>query len=210
MKKIWLIRHGQTDYNADNKIQGSGIDAPLNALGLLQAGLVANALEEKLTGQTVTLFASSLIRAKQTASAISEKMHLAVSTSNAIVELNFGVLEGLPIDQIEQQLNNLLDCWDSGKTTMAALDGESPETAFARASSFIEKAVESSTTENCIFVVHGRLLRILLAGWLDKDLSKMANYHHHNANINLLDYDGGRFKVVVLNDITHLLSLDSQ
>lgn len=207
MKKLWLIRHGQTDYNAQNKIQGSGIDAPLNALGISQANLVAKAIKKHLNGAIPALFSSSLIRAKQTATVISEQLNLPFAISKEIVELNFGELEGLEIDTINGKLQHLHEQWEAGQTSVGAVKGESPIIAFERASNYIEAQLNSAEATNCIFVLHGRLLRILLAGWLDNNLSEMAKYQHHNANINLLNYDNGIFKPIILNDFSHLAEL---
>jgi|AntAceMinimDraft_1070359.scaffolds.fasta_scaffold03367_4 probable phosphoglycerate mutase len=207
MKRLWLIRHGQTDYNADNKIQGSGIDASLNALGQAQAKLLASAIEEKLYGKKPELFASTLTRAKQTATAISEKMGVPLLFAKEVEELNFGIFEGIAISQISAELDKLHELWEGGQTSASAEEGESPDAAFSRASSYIKNAVAQAKSPDVIFVIHGRLLRILLAGWLDHDLSKMSKYHHHNANINLLEYEKDIFKAVILNETQHLASL---
>jgi broad specificity phosphatase PhoE len=207
MKRLWLIRHGQTDYNAANKIQGSGIDAPLNQLGIAQAKLLANAICEQLSKEEVRLYSSSLIRAKQTAAFIAEKMQIPCISSDEVVELNFGVLEGMPMEDIANELEDLHNLWESGEVNVAAKEGESPKDAFKRAGNYIISQLEEITLDNAIFVIHGRLLRILLAGWLDGDLSEMSKYHHHNANINLLEYAEGVFKVLYLNDTKHLINV---
>jgi broad specificity phosphatase PhoE len=69
-KKLFLIRHGETDYNLNHLMQGRGIDAPLNETGELQALAVAEYLERYDIDHVIS---SSMLRARQTAGAISKK-----------------------------------------------------------------------------------------------------------------------------------------
>lgn len=207
-KNIWLIRHGQTDYNAANKIQGSGIDAPLNSLGMAQAALVATALKAKLGNTSVLLHSSTLKRAVQTAEFIAKELETELFVAEEIEEMNFGILEGVEIDGIQTELSRLHELWEAGEVDKGAEAGESPTSAFERASTFIINTIEETQKTDCVFVVHGRLLRILLAGWLDQDLAKMSKYEHHNANINLLEYADKTFSVISLNETKHLASLN--
>lgn len=206
MKKIWLIRHGETDFNKENRIQGSSIDAPLNSLGKEQAKKMAIALTKMIQGD-FELFSSSMSRARQTAEFLCEVLDTYQTSTSNLEEMNYGDFEGKLFSDIEKDLNSLIQKWDNAEINIAAPNGESPLEVKNRAVAYIMKKIESSAATNLIFVVHGRVIRILLAWFLDHDLSFMQKYPHQNANINELSYSEGEFSAQRINYTEHLLSL---
>ena len=88
--KLYVARHGETQWNAENKICGR-TDIPLNERGMEQAKLLA----ERMANEKVDLIiASTMIRARQTAAAVSDKMCIPVLTDSRFIEQNFGIYEG--------------------------------------------------------------------------------------------------------------------
>lgn len=99
MTQLTLIRHGETDYNAEGRLQG-GIDVPLNARGVAQAHQAG----ARLTGYGIQVILSSpLQRAYQTATIISQYLHLPVETMPEFAERNLGVFEGLTGAEIQSR-----------------------------------------------------------------------------------------------------------
>ena len=88
--KIYVARHGQTEWNALNKTCGT-TDLPLNEIGLQQAEELADKVED--LGIDL-IIASTLIRARQTAEAVSRRIGVPVLTDPRIVEQNYGIYEG--------------------------------------------------------------------------------------------------------------------
>lgn len=203
MKKIWLIRHGETEYNKENRIQGGSIDAPLNAVGKQQAHKMAQALKEKLIG-SVVIFASSMQRARQTANFVASAINRDYSHTEQLKEMNYGAFEGELFDEIKTELEVLMHSWASGSTTKSAPMGESPESVRDRCANFIMHQIDHQKADNLVFVLHGRVIRVLLAWFLERDLSKMHHYPHHNANINELHFSDAHFEAVSINEIAHL------
>lgn len=98
MTELWLVRHGQTDWNLANIVQGHS-DIPLNDTGLTQA----RELAEKLAGTHFdALYCSDLIRARQTADILAESLNLEVVIEPRIREIRQGVWEGYSIPDILQ------------------------------------------------------------------------------------------------------------
>lgn len=102
---IYLVRHGETDNNKNNIIQGSVVDMALNKKGEKQAQQGAARLKKI---PFTAAFSSDLVRAKQTAEIISLEHHLAVTTAKAIRERGFGKYEGRSVKQYGADLKDLL------------------------------------------------------------------------------------------------------
>lgn len=205
IKRLWLLRHGQTAYNAEGKIQGRGINAPLNELGRIQALKLAEEINTKVDASKAVLFASAMLRAVQTAEPISAKMNLDINQTPALEELNYGVFEGKEFEQVEGELNLLMQDWGAGRVDVAPEGGESPREVFTRANQFLMPILNIDKSKTDIVVVaHGRVLRILLSHYLYGDLRHMSRIQHHNANINCIEYANGKFKSLIINDVTHL------
>lgn len=97
--RLVFVRHGQTDFNRDRRLQGQ-IDIPLNNVGRRQAAELARSVLQEAPDVIV---ASPLARAHDTALAVSEVCDLEVTTDPAFIERGFGVWEGLHDDEIKQR-----------------------------------------------------------------------------------------------------------
>lgn len=98
MARLWLVRHGQTDWNLEGRWQGQAPHAPtLNTTGRAQAALIA----QNLAGQSfAALYSSDLARAVETAESISARIGLPVTIEPRLREVNLGVWEGMRSDEL--------------------------------------------------------------------------------------------------------------
>jgi broad specificity phosphatase PhoE len=101
MSELWLIRHGQTDWNLEGRYQGQS-DVPLNATGLAQAEAYAASLDGR---PFAALFSSDLARAYQTACIIAAKIGLPVQTDVRLREINQGQWQGRTLTEIKAIYN---------------------------------------------------------------------------------------------------------
>lgn len=195
MKHILLVRHGQTEYNRLNRVQGRGINAPLNETGYQQAKQVAEALRAY---NPEAVYSSSLLRARQTAETIVSIVGLDGKKYPRphcdLDEMDFGVLEGALVEDKSSDLYELVSSWKNGEVHLAAESGESPVQVYDRANRqifSILNAPDHKEHSTIVFVLHGRLIRVLLSKWLGYGLEGMHLIPHHNAGLNYVKWMPG-------------------
>lgn len=185
-RHLYILRHGQTDYNLNHKIQGRGINAPLNDTGRWQASRVAEVLREKPLER---LYSSGLVRAIQTAEAIEEVKGLQNTPHTELDEMDFGRLEGLDYNDDQVELQWMLQEWSKGNGEARVTGGESAIEVFERANTkFQDLLAGAGPDESLAFVLHGRLIRILMSQWMGLGYEGMSRFAHHNACINYLKW----------------------
>ncbi|KAI8901667.1 histidine phosphatase superfamily [Globomyces pollinis-pini] len=181
VKRLFLCRHGETAANASGVLQGSGIDNPLNEKGVFQATCLRNQLKDIHFDIIVT---SKLIRAHQTAKIVAEyHPNTEIIQIEDFAEISWGVWEGAA----SPNLPSLLSSWEGGDYNGKAPSGESPIDVEARSVPALYKLVLERPEKVFLFVLHGRLLRIMLSSMLFRSLDFMSEFTHHNTCINLVD-----------------------
>ncbi len=204
MKQLFIVRHGETDNNKKHIIQGRGLDASINELGRLQAEAICDALEPFEVHKIV---ASGLRRTHETAQPLASHRKLDIQKYPELDEIDFGILEGKVFTEIKDEVMEVHEQWKGGNVDYAPEKGESPRQTYARANAKVEEVLESSKEESIVFIIHGRLTRILLSEWLGYGLKNMHKIEHQNGAINHLTWHDGRFKAVELNKTDHLMEL---
>lgn len=204
MRQLFFIRHGETDNNKAGIIQGRSIDAPINEVGRRQAEAIRKALEPFDIHRMV---ASGLRRTHETLQPLASERELVVEKYSELDEINFGVLEGQSFKEIQGDVLEVHEQWKSGNVKFAPSNGESPLEAFNRANNKVSQVLEDTQNENIVFMIHGRLTRILLSEWLGHGLKNMHEIEHQNGAINHLSWSAGSFKAVRLNVTDHLTEL---
>lgn len=200
-KKIYIIRHGETDYNRRGIVQGSGIDADLNSKGYHQAHAFYQAYKDmpfdkvytsalKRTAQSVQLFLGDGLP------------HESLSGLN---EINWGLKEGLPFTEEENlYYEEITEGWREGKLDRAIAGGESPLDVLEREKEAL-KHIMGNEGEDCILIcMHGRALRIFLCLMLNYDLSQMDDFAHTNLGLYVVSHANDTFTIDLQNDASHL------
>lgn len=203
-KKIYLVRHGQTDYNLKGVVQGSGIDAPLNATGRAQA----DSFYQKYKSVPFDkVYYSGLIRTKQSVAGFLE-MGIPSESLSELNEISWGKYEGTPMTPEENQYyQHMLDKWKAGNLDYAIAGGENPNQVATRMRTAIEKIL-SGSEETILVCMHGRAMRIFLSEILKTNLIHMDQYSHQNLCLYLLEeQEDGRFKAQKSNCTMHLENL---
>lgn len=204
-KKIYLVRHGQTDFNLQGVVQGSGIDAPINETGLAQANAFFEAYKEIGFDQA---YHTALIRTRQS---IQQFIDSGIPTQ-ALPELNeisWGDYEGTPMTPEEgEYYRHMLHQWQQGNLDYAIAGGESPNIVAARMRIGIEKIL-NGPGETVLVCMHGRAMRIFLSLILNYDMRYMDQFEHNNLCLYVLEQlPDATFVVKQFNDQEHLAALN--
>ena len=204
-KKIYLIRHGQTDFNLKGVVQGSGIDAPLNWNGHKQAKAFFDYYKDVSFDK---VYYTGLQRTMQSVQGFLDLglPHEAVPELN---EISWGRYEGVPMTPEENQYyHHMLNEWNSGNLDYAIEGGESPIIVAERLKKGMAKIL-SQAGETILICMHGRAMRVLLCVLLGYDLRHMDIFHHQNLGLYLLHLgDDGNFRIVLNNCGEHLKVLE--
>lgn len=201
VKKIYLIRHGQTDFNVRGIVQGSGVDSSLNEAGHAQAARFFAAYQHVPFDKVYT---SALRRTHESVRGFLE-MGLPHEAHTALNEISWGVREGMRITPEEDaEYQGVLDQWAAGETHARLTGGESPDEVAARQRPFIELLKSRPEEENVLVCMHGRAMRVLLCQLLNYPLSCMDSFEHRNLCLYKLDFTGSMFSVRSFLDVAHL------
>jgi probable phosphoglycerate mutase len=198
--RIFIARHGETDYNKKGLLQGRGIDAPLNEAGFRQAEMLSDYLSGYDADQLVS---SSLTRTWQTAEPLRKAKKLQVLKETDLDEMDFGEFEGKPYMDAAEELDNIQSFWKRGELDVPIPGGESPRQVFERANNAFHHILGTFSGSNLMLVLHGRLIRVLISEWIGLGLKNMHKVDHQNGAVNQLVYDGS-FRSVYLNKTEHL------
>ncbi|MEA2453012.1 MAG: hypothetical protein QOG04_1722 [Actinomycetota bacterium] len=164
MTKVFLVRHGATDWNMEKRAQGHA-DIDLNEEGHRQAAAVATELSHE---HIDAVYASDLKRARDTAQAIAAAHGLEVEIDKDLREIDQGEWEGLTTDEIKQRWPDL---WGPNRHYNARPGGESPQDVKQRSLKAVARAVAAhpGDDETIVIVSHGGTIRWLSAEALGYD-----------------------------------------
>jgi broad specificity phosphatase PhoE len=156
-RRLLLLRHGQSVWNADGRWQGRA-DVPLSALGEEQARDAARRLSR---GDFVRIVSSDLQRARRTAEILAEALGLQVELDPTLQEIDVGDWEGLTRAEINERDPGALAEWSEGRSESTP-GGETRDHLTERArSALVRVASESAPGDRVLLVSHGALIRNL-------------------------------------------------
>jgi probable phosphoglycerate mutase len=198
--RIIAIRHGETAWNVDTRIQGH-LDIPLNDTGLWQAQRVAAAL----AGESIAaVYASDLKRAHTTAGAIAQVAGRGVVAHTGLRERSFGVFEGKTFNEIDAAWPDDAQAWRKRVPDWAPQGGESLLTLRERIAQTAQALAERHMGEQIVLVAHGGVLDVLYRIATGQELQAPRTWQLGNASINRLLWTPQGFSLVGWADTRHL------
>jgi probable phosphoglycerate mutase len=201
---IILIRHGETAWNAERRLQGH-LDIPLNAEGERQAKLLA----EALAPESIDLVAASdLQRARQTAQAVATTRNLPVHSEAGLRERCYGGFEGLLYSEIEQRFPVEFAAWQ-GRDVDGILPpgkncGETFRAFYTRVTDAILALAHAHPGRTIAMVAHGGVLECAYRMALGLSLETPRDFKVFNASINRFRVEDGRLVLQSWGEVAHL------
>jgi probable phosphoglycerate mutase len=207
MTEIVFIRHGETDWNRQQRFQGQ-IDVALNATGRAQAQRLGECLAAEPAD---VLISSDLVRALQTAAPLAQSWGLQAQPVRGLREQHFGMLEGLDVPTIQTQHAALWQQWLDHRADFALPGGgESLRQFHGRVLAAVREIVDTHAGRRVAVVTHGGVLDMLWREAQGLSLDGLRNCAIPNAGINRLRWQDGGLHIESWGDDAHLAGLPAQ
>lgn len=196
---VVLVRHGETDWNVEGRIQGH-LDISLNPLGMAQAAAVGKRLAAESFD---AIYSSDLQRAYSTAlPAAGDPVR--ITREPRLRERHLGVLQGLNGEEALARQSAAWRTFRSRDPDAALEGGESLGVFVRRTVDFVEEARRRSPGGRVLIVTHGGLLDAAYRHATGMPLSAPRDFPIYNASVNVLRHDGNRWRIDTWGDVSHL------
>lgn len=185
MTEIWLVRHGETDWNREQRLMGQ-LDIPLNPLGLQQAASLA----AEMTGQAFdALYASVQIRARQTAEVLAATLNLPLRLDARLCEENIGGWQGLTIAEVHARYPGQ---WEQRRADPPNFrppgGGETITEMAARACEAADEIAATWPQGRVLLVSHGILIASLICRANGLPLTRIFEQNLANARAEIIHW----------------------
>jgi probable phosphoglycerate mutase len=198
--RIIAVRHGETDWNVDTRIQGH-IDIPLNATGVWQAQQLARALASEPIS---AIYTSDLQRAHATAQAVAHATGAPLHSLQGLRERSFGELQGRTFAQIETELPEQALRWRKRDPHFAPLGGESLVALHERIAHTTSTIAQQHMGELVLLVAHGGVLDAMYRLATGQAIQAPRTWQLNNTAINRLLWTPQGLTLVGWADTQHL------
>ncbi|MGG7144088.1 histidine phosphatase family protein [Clostridium nigeriense] len=182
--KLIFIRHGQTDWNVQGKIQGS-YDSELNSTGINQAMKLSEKLLS-LNYKFSKIYSSPQKRALKTAEILSKSSNVDYVLMKDLQEMNMGKWEGLSWKEVEEKYTAEYKKWYLNRRYTKTPDGESYEDMLERVLKSIDKIINENT-DDVVIVSHSAVIMCLQCYVTNTPFNEMLKFKTKNANITEID-----------------------
>lgn len=201
-KTLYIIRHGETEFNRRNIVQGSGVDTELNINGINQAIAFYQAYASHPFDRVYT---SALRRSYQSVERFIEKgiPHESLPELN---EISWGDFEGKEQSMDQKAIYwEIVNQWNAGNEHVSVPNGETPHQLRTRQQRALDIILSRDHEKEVLICMHGRAMKSLLCLLMNYPASRMEEFPHHNLSLYQLEREpDGTFHLVKHNDISHL------
>ncbi len=198
---LYILRHGQTEFNRLSIVQGSGVDSELNDMGYAQAKAFYEAHKHVDFDLVVT---SKLRRTHQTVQGFLDKKIPWEQTAD-VNEISWGIHEGQPqTPEQNQRYHQMISEWKAGNVDAAIESGESARQLMTRIEKFVEW-VKTRPERRILVATHGRAIRSLITCLKGLPSTAMEDMEHSNTGLYVAHLQpNGTWDFELENDTSHL------
>ena len=200
MTKLVLVRHGETTWNVTGYYQGR-TDTDLSDRGRRQAAR----LSDHLRGMPLAgIYSSPLKRALDTIEQTAREAGQQVRVECGLTEIEHGLWGGLHKSEVEERYGETLRLWLENPTLAGVPGAESLEEVRDRVLETISKIIERHPGETALVCTHDAVLKVLITSALGLGLDSFWAVQVDNASVSIVQNDGTRARLLLLNDTCHL------
>ncbi len=214
MTRYYLVRHAQTLWNSENRLQGHS-DLPLSALGETQARQVGQWFAAR---RVQGIFTSPLQRSRQTAHAIASGLSAAPTNAQGsngqslsliverdLAEMHLRAWEGLTPEEIDTRFDGAYRQWKQRSSSVLIPQAEAVEDFRARVRGVWQRLIEGAPEGEHVIVSHGGVIAALLADLLEAEYDLvLRGVRVDNASVTAIELNGGAPHVLWVNATEHL------
>jgi len=200
MTRIYLVRHGTTDWNKEEIFRGRA-ECKLNETGKAEARALAAYFEEV---PFAGIFSSPLSRAMETARPTAVSKGLEIVPDPAFTDLDFGEWQGLPLKEAQEKYPDLYRLWREQPGAVSFPRGETLARVRSRAWEGLVRVAEGNPQKTILIVTHRVLTKVLICAALGLDDSHFWQIKQDSTAINCFEYSRGIFHIALINDTCHL------
>jgi broad specificity phosphatase PhoE len=205
VERVYLIRHGETDWNTSGRWQGL-LPVDLNDVGREQARRLAAVLQREAID---AIYTSDLSRAEETARIVGTVLGLVSSADARLRELNIGLFQGLTLDEIKQRYSQEYAAFMAEPITYVLPQGESRRLLAARIMAAWHEFVNRPDTRRIAIVTHGGAVKMLLSALFPAKSAEFQIMDIPNTSITILSCHDNEWKIHDLANVMHLGGQDS-
>ncbi|MFC5405068.1 histidine phosphatase family protein [Cohnella soli] len=202
MTRIYLLRHGETEWNHQGNRYCGITDISLNAQGERQAHLTGYALR---SASITAVYCSPLQRSRQTASIIGQMLNLVPTVDERLYEIDFGLWEGLSRREIEETYGPEWAAWTRDTDTYrAGTTGNTGAEIAQRYQLFANEQSAKHAEESILIIGHNTANRLFITATLDLPCRKYRSITQHNCGISIADRLDEEYVWIQINGTAHL------
>ncbi len=200
MTRIYLTRHGQTEWNVEKRMQGWG-NSPLTGLGEQQAKALGTHLSDI---ELSTIYSSTSPRAIQTAELIRGKRPLNIIPEKDLREINLGSWEGMTYSEIEDIYPEKFDSFWNHPEKYIPVDGETYQVFKSRIAGKIEEIAQKHRGETLLVVAHGVVLKTLYTYFRYQSIRDIVHSPHPgSACLCMVEKENGIWNMMKWNEVCY-------
>jgi broad specificity phosphatase PhoE len=206
MTRVYLVRHGQTEWNRELRFRGR-VDIQLNENGHKQASAITDTLKDKGIN---AIYTSPLRRSIETARPAAVVFQIEPTIVQGLIDINYGEWEGLAYDEVRQRYADLYLQWEKRPDLVAFPMGESLDDVRKRAFSAFTEIVEKNRGKSILIIPHRVINKVLLCALLGLSNASFWRIRQDTGCINVIEYSDRRFVLITMNDTCHLRGMSME
>lgn len=207
MLRIYITRHGQTQWNQERRLQGWK-DAPLTELGIKQAEELGNRIKKIDLDH---IYCSPLGRTKKTAEIALDGKNIPLSLDERLKEINMGDWEGIDAEKVKENHPKHYNLFWNSPDKYEPDTGESYIDIYDRVTDALDEIISKHSDENILIISHGCASKVMLAYFEGRPLGELWESDSlKETSLSLVEIDGEEVNIRMYGDTSHLDNLPSE